>query len=733
MKNIQRISILIIALSILIGMQPVGFSRANAAETGKNTVKIFIGSPTYARHHMAITAGQMSDEFRFEVKGFTVKSSSYASSNTACLKIMNTAQGKCKVQALKEGTAYVVLTLQTKEGQILTERVFISICTRYTDCMGIITQTAGVYKGAHTNADVENQDYKGNLPKDAKVTVLSTCGEYYVIQRRDGGVFEDDMDSGFTAKTNIRIPVTQVRLDKTAVQMETGGSGKLTVTVFPELADDKQVTWESRDESVVCVTQSGELTGKKAGNAVVRVRTTDGGYTADCQVTVTLPKNSQQWDATGQQPATQTPKPTKAPDIRVKALDHKRIQISWDKKAGAKSYEIRRSTKKNGKYKTIGSVSKKKRKYIDKTPKYRKKYYYQVRAKKKNKKVAYTAKAWGRTAKKNIKKTNLDYFKKHYSEVCRNAKQDMNAYCKTIRYLGGKTESDYMPVKYKMTGKELEIHVYLEFVRYTEKKDSSGKKSYSRESVYNKQEKMTYTNSDGKKVTSKSSYVQLFLDGIQAGYHNIKINGNSKDFPYLEFKTKLVPHVKNRDKGMHKNQRYIEVLIGGECPNCDYGKKGNHWYHAGPNNNTAKDIVYEDTNLIYMPLNTQLVSNKEEGYSYEKNENDYRTTAAHELGHIFGLADAYYDEDLGGDRCDENEETCIKFGKRYDNLMIRHDRVTKILSNDLEMMLQAYQHECRATWTFMQYYKSYSYKEKGNKYQFSRSQWIKTNKDKVKQ
>ena len=65
--------------------------------------------------------------------------------------------------------------------------------------------------------------------------------------------------------------------------------------------------------------------------------------------------------------------------------------------------------------------------------------------------------------------------------------------------------------------------------------------------------------------------------------------------------------------------------------------------------------------------------------------------------------------------------------------MKEHVLTAQILSNDLEMMLQAYQHECRATWTFMQYYKNYSYKEKGNKYQFSRSQWIKTNKDKVKQ
>ena len=729
-KKRKHIYIIIVALciSILPWIQPA--DSVHAAEVGKNTVKIFIGSPTYARHHMAITAGQTSDEFRYEIKNFTVKSSSYTSSNPSCLKIINTAQGKCKVQALKEGTAYVILTLTTKEGQNLTERVFISICTRYTNCTGIIQQNAPVYKGASVNADVENEDNKGTLAKNAKVTVLSTCQNFYVIQRTDGGTFNDDMDSGFIQKTNVSIPVTGVSLDKETLDIETGSVVQLKAKVTPDLADNKQTIWQSADEDIATVTQDGTVTAGKAGSTQITVQTVDGGKQTACQVNVMLRQSSTQWEQAVPQPVPATPAPTKEPDIRVKALDHKRIQITWKKKSGAKKYQIRRSTKKNGKYKTIATVSKNKSKYVDKTPKYRKKYYYQVRGVKKNKKYVYTQKALGRTTKKNIKKNNLNYFKKHYPEVCRNAKQDMNAYYKLVHYVDIGDVPDYMPVKYKMTGKVLEIHVYLDFVKYTEKKTSKGEKEYNRESVWKKQEKMTYLNNAGNEVTSKSSYIQLFLDGITTGYNNIKIEGNSKDFPYLEFKTKLVTHVKGRDKGMHKNQRYIEVLIGGECPNCEYGEKGNHWYHAGENKNTPKKIVYDGTHIIYMPTNPQVRANKKRVYSYEKIEVEYKSTAAHELGHIFGLADAYYDKSKGGDRCDENEETCVKYKKgMYDNLMKGHIAVFKILSNDLEMMLQAYQKECRAPWLFMEYYKKYKY----NGTLHSRSEWIKTDKDKQKQ
>ncbi len=730
--NRKRRSMLLFVAALCISILPwmQAADSAYAAEVGKNTVKIFIGSPTYARHHMAINVGQTSDEFRFEVKNFTVKSSSYTSSNASCLKIINTAQGKCKVQALKEGTAYVVLTLTTKEGQSLTERVLISICTRYPDCTGIIKQNASVYKGASTNANVENEDNKGTLVKDAKVTVLSTCQNFYVIRRTDGGKFNDDMDSGFIQKTNISIPVTGVSLDKEILDIEAGSVVQLKVTVAPALADNKQITWQSADEAVATVTQDGTVTAGKAGSTQIIVQTVDGGKQAVCQITVKLRQDSTQWEQAAPQPVPAAPAPTKEPDIRVKALDHKRIQITWKKKAGAKKYQIRRSTKKNGKYKTIGTVSKRKRKYVDKTPKYRKKYYYQVRGVKKNKKYTYTRKAWGRTTKKNIKKSNLNYFKKHYPAVCRSAKQNMNAYYKAVHYVDKGDVPDYMPVKYKMTGKELEIHVYLDFVKYTEKKDSKGKKQYKRESVWKKQEKMTYLNNAGKEITSKSSYIQLFLDGIKTGYHNIKIEGDGKDFPYLEFKTKLVTHVKGRDKGMHKDQKYIEVLIGGECPNCDLGEKGNHWYHAGPNENDEKGIVYEGTHVVYMPVNPQVRANKEKGYNYEKKEKRYMATAAHELGHIFGLADAYYDKYKGGDRCDENEETCVKKkGKSYDNLMKNHELISKILSNDLEMMLQAYQKDCRAPWAFKENYKKYKY----NGTLYPRSEWIKTDKDKQKQ
>ena len=82
------------------------------------------------------------------------------------------------------------------------------------------------------------------------------------------------------------VAVTGVRLDNTGITVGVGGTWQLNATVEPEDAENKSVTWESSDESVATVDENGLVTGKSAGSATVTVRTVDGGYTAQCSVTV---------------------------------------------------------------------------------------------------------------------------------------------------------------------------------------------------------------------------------------------------------------------------------------------------------------------------------------------------------------------------------------------------------------------------------------------------------------
>ncbi|MBR4750102.1 MAG: Ig-like domain-containing protein [Abditibacteriota bacterium] len=83
----------------------------------------------------------------------------------------------------------------------------------------------------------------------------------------------------------VPVPVTGISLNTSALTLGTGKGYSLTATVKPSGATNKKVTWSSSNTAVATV-NSGTVTGKAPGTAVITARTADGGYTATCKVTV---------------------------------------------------------------------------------------------------------------------------------------------------------------------------------------------------------------------------------------------------------------------------------------------------------------------------------------------------------------------------------------------------------------------------------------------------------------
>ena len=80
------------------------------------------------------------------------------------------------------------------------------------------------------------------------------------------------------------IAVTGVKLDQMTLTLNAGESAQLTATLSPNNATNKNVTWSSNNSNVSV--SGGKVTAKTAGSAIVTVTTADGGYTAQCNVTV---------------------------------------------------------------------------------------------------------------------------------------------------------------------------------------------------------------------------------------------------------------------------------------------------------------------------------------------------------------------------------------------------------------------------------------------------------------
>lgn len=81
--------------------------------------------------------------------------------------------------------------------------------------------------------------------------------------------------------------VTDVTIDKQEIALKVGEKATLVASVLPADAANGNVIWESSDDDVAAVSQTGVVTAVSKGDATITVTTEDGGYTATCAVSVT--------------------------------------------------------------------------------------------------------------------------------------------------------------------------------------------------------------------------------------------------------------------------------------------------------------------------------------------------------------------------------------------------------------------------------------------------------------
>ncbi|MCL2041345.1 MAG: Ig-like domain-containing protein [Bacteroidales bacterium] len=84
-----------------------------------------------------------------------------------------------------------------------------------------------------------------------------------------------------------KIAVTGVELNIHTLPLAKDETCPLIATVLPENATNKNVTWESSDETIATVDENGVVTAIAEGETNITVTTEDGNYTDVCIVTVT--------------------------------------------------------------------------------------------------------------------------------------------------------------------------------------------------------------------------------------------------------------------------------------------------------------------------------------------------------------------------------------------------------------------------------------------------------------
>lgn len=133
-----------------------------------------------------------------------------------------------------------------------------------------------------------NSNVNGTIINDATSATYSVPTEtqntyyYYCIATNAAGSATSNV-----ATVNVTDPIQVTGISLLAPNtMNVGTNAQCTVTIAPDYATNKNVTWESSDVSIIDVDQNGNLTAKRTGTATITVRSVDGGQHVSKEIKV---------------------------------------------------------------------------------------------------------------------------------------------------------------------------------------------------------------------------------------------------------------------------------------------------------------------------------------------------------------------------------------------------------------------------------------------------------------
>ena len=150
---------------------------------------------------------------------------------------------------------------------------------------GSETLTATVSPDNATNKSVSWKSSAtdiASVDRSGKVTAVKVGSATITVTTSDGSKTAACAVT-VMAKT---VEVSDVALDKAELEIIKGESYQFTVTLKPEDATDKTLSWSSSDNNVVTVDGSGKITAVETGKTTVTVKTSNSAQSASCEITV---------------------------------------------------------------------------------------------------------------------------------------------------------------------------------------------------------------------------------------------------------------------------------------------------------------------------------------------------------------------------------------------------------------------------------------------------------------
>ena len=150
-----------------------------------------------------------------------------------------------------------------------------------------VTDEFWIRSGPDTSSSIVEKIYENQEGQNNRTQFTRTGIGYNTLYDR---IRFDDGRVGYILKKWVHevtyTRVTGVALNTTYTNMSVGNSMKLTASVSPQDANNKNVKWTTSDSSIVSVDQNGNVNALKSGVATITVVTVDQSKSATCTINV---------------------------------------------------------------------------------------------------------------------------------------------------------------------------------------------------------------------------------------------------------------------------------------------------------------------------------------------------------------------------------------------------------------------------------------------------------------
>lgn len=190
------------------------------------------------------------------------------------------------------GSGTAIITAITDDGDYIAQcQVTVSVKVKGVDLdQKDITINVGntIALKANINPDVASDKTVEWTSSDTSVATVDKDGVVRGVKTGSTTITAKTNDGGFEASCTVNVinAVMGITISDNSIMLYPNKTKQLKASVTPADADNPNVVWESNDDEVATVSETGLVTAKMPGTATITVKSVDGEYTATCTVTV---------------------------------------------------------------------------------------------------------------------------------------------------------------------------------------------------------------------------------------------------------------------------------------------------------------------------------------------------------------------------------------------------------------------------------------------------------------